>query len=246
MTPPHPAPEGAPFAGRLVVLTGVAHRGQVGEVVARAFATRGAAVALLDRNSVEAEARAAELRAAGGTATAWPCDLTDHAALGAVAAALSERYPDGVAALVCLAGGFGSLGPVGESDPATWERMLAINLATAYATTRAFLPALRRARGRITYFASAAALPGGQLAGIAAYGVAKGGIVTLMHAVAAEERDAGVCANALAPTAIRTESNVASMGDDKNYVERETVAEWVTFLSDPASGPVSGQVIQLG
>ncbi len=246
MTPPNPAPEGTPFAGRLVVLTGVARRGQVGEVVARAFAMRGARVALLDRDGSEAEARAAELRAAGGDATAWACDLTDHSALGSVAATLDGQHPAGVAALVCLAGGFGSLGPVGESDPAKWERMLAINLTTAYATTRAFLPALRRARGRITYFAAAAALPGGDLAGIAAYGVAKGGVVTLMHTVAAEERDAGVYANALAPTAIRTDTNVASMGDDKAFVERETVAEWVTFLSDPASGPVTGQIIRLG
>jgi NAD(P)-dependent dehydrogenase (short-subunit alcohol dehydrogenase family) len=240
------SPNRAPFAGRLVVLTGVARRGQVGEVVARAFAMRGATVALVDRDGVEAEARAAELRAAGGDATAWPCDLTDHAALGTVAATLAERHPAGCAALVCLAGGFGSLGPVGDSDHAQWDRMLTINLATAYATTRAFLPALRRARGRITYFASAAALPGGSVAGIAAYAVAKGGVLTLMHAVAAEEREAGVAANALAPTAIRTASNVSTMGGDEPYVERETVAEWVTFLSDPASGPVSGQVIRLG
>lgn len=246
MTPPNPPPEGAPFAGRLVVLTGVARRGQVGEVVARAFAARGAAVALLDRDANEAEARAAELRAAGGDATAYGCDLTDHAALGSVAATLDQRHPAGCAALVCLAGGFGSLGPVADSDPAQWAKMLAINLATAYATTRAFLPALRRARGRITYFASAAALPGGSLEGIAAYGVAKGGVVTLMHAVAAEERAGGVYANALAPTAIRTDTNVAAMGDDTAYVERETVAQWVTFLSDQASGPVTGQVIRLG
>lgn len=246
MTPPNPAPEGAAFAGRLVVLTGVARRGQVGEVVARAFALRGARVALLDRDGSEVEARAAELRAAGGGAAAFACDLTDHDALGTVAATLAERHPEGAAALVCLAGGFGSFGAVRESDPTQWDRMLAINLATAYATTRAFLPALRRARGRITYFASAAALPGGALDGIAAYGVAKGGVVTLMHAVAAEERSAGVCANALAPTAIRTDSNVAAMGDEKDYVERETIAGWVTFLSDPASGPVTGQVIRLG
>ncbi|MEP7382814.1 MAG: SDR family NAD(P)-dependent oxidoreductase [Gemmatimonadota bacterium] len=242
MTPPG---TGA-FAGRLVVLTGVARRGQVGEVVARAFGARGAILALLDRNGAEAEARASEMRAAGMAATAWPCDLTDHAALGTVAAALAAQYPAGVAALVCLAGGFGLLGPVGESDPAQWDRALAINLTTAYATTRAFLPALRVARGRITYFASAAVLPGGALKGIAGYGVAKAGVVTLMRAVAAEERAAGVYANALAPNSIRTDSNVAAMGGDQAYVERETVAEWVTFLSDPSSGPVSGQIIGLG
>ncbi|MBK6487531.1 MAG: SDR family oxidoreductase [Gemmatimonadetes bacterium] len=234
------------FDGRLVVVTGVAHRGQVGEVVARALATQGATLALLDRNRDEAEARAAELRADGLTATAWPCDLTDHAALGAVAASLAGRHSDGVAALVCLAGGFGSLGPVGESDPAQWERALAVNLATAYATTRAFVPALRRARGSIVYFASAAVAPGGRVAGIAGYAAAKAGVVALMRAVAAEERPHGVRANALAPNSIRTDANVAAMGNDASYVERETVADWVTFLCSPTSGPIFGQLIQLG
>jgi len=235
-----------PFEGRLAVVTGVARRGQVGEVVARAFGRLGASLALLDRNGEEVQARAAELRAEGMTATAWPCDLTDHAALGTVAAALAAQHADGVAALVCLAGGFGSLGPVGESDPAQWDRALAINLGTAYATTRAFVPAVRRARGSIVYFASAAVAPGGDVTGIAGYGAAKAGVVALMRAVAAEERPHGVRTNALAPNAIRTDSNVAAMGEDATYVERETVADWVTFLCAPTSGPIFGQLIQLG
>lgn len=235
-----------PFDGRLAVVTGVARRGQVGEVVARAFGAQGAALALLDRNADDVEARAAELRAAGMDATAWPCDLTNHAALGEVAAALDGQHAGGVAALVCLAGGFGSSGPVAESDPAQWERALAVNLATAYATTRAFLPAVRRARGSVVYFASAAVAPGGSVAGIAGYGAAKAGVVSLMRSVAAEERRHGVRANALAPNAIRTDANVAAMGDDATFVERETVADWVTFLCAPSSGPIFGQLIRLG
>lgn len=236
----------ARFDGQLAVLTGVARRGQVGEVVARAFGERGAILALLDRNAAEAEARAAELRADGLAATAYACDLTNHQALGDVAAQLAQRHPNGVAALVALAGGFGATGAVGDSDPEAWERLLAINLATAYATTRAFLPALRTARGSIVYFASAAVAPGGSVKGLAAYGAAKSGVVALMRAVAADERANGVRANALAPTNIRTDANVAAMGSDVAYVERETVAEWVAFLCSPASGPVSGQLVKLG
>jgi NAD(P)-dependent dehydrogenase (short-subunit alcohol dehydrogenase family) len=81
---------------------------------------------------------------------------------------------------------------------------------------------------------------------MAAYAAAKGGVVTVMRAVAAEEKKAGVRANALAPQAIRTDANLASMGDDKQYVERETIAAWVLWLSSTASGPISGQVIRLG
>ena len=91
-----------------------------------------------------------------------------------------------------------------------------------------------------------AALPGAPVSGMAAYAAAKGGVVTLMRAIAAEEKAHGVRANALAPTAIRTRQNLASMGSDKNYVERETVAAWVLWLTSEESGPVSGQVIRLG
>jgi len=241
--PMAPAPS---WAGRLVVVTGVARRGQVGAVVARTFGARGATVALLDRDAVEVEARAAELRAEAIDASAWPCDLTDHASLGAVAAALATRHPTGIAALACIAGGFGVTGALDASDPAQWERAIAINLTTAYATTRAFLPALRLGRGAIVYLASAAVAPGGALGGLAGYGAAKAGVVALMRAVAADEQAHGVRANALAPNAIRTDANVATMGADARYVERETIAEWVTFLCAPESGPITGQLIPLG
>lgn len=238
-------PERDAVTSPLAVLTGVARRGQVGEVVARMLGEAGYALALLDRDAAEAEARAAELRAAGLDAAAHGCDLTDPDALGSVADALSRAHPAGARALVCLAGGFGG-GSVGDSDGALWQRMLAINLTTAQLTTRAFLPMLRAARGSIVYFASAAVVPGGSTAGMAAYAAAKAGVVALMHAVAAEEGPHQVRANALAPTAIRTAANMASMGDATNYVQRETVGAWVRYLCDPESGPVSGQLIRLG
>lgn len=236
----------ARFDGRLVVLTGVARKGQVGEVVARTLAHRGATVALLDRNGPEVEARANELRAEGLPATAFPCDITDAHALGDVVMQLTARHPAGAAALVCLAGGFAPGGSVADGDPDVWAHLTTINVTTAYQTTRAFLPLVRAARGSIVYFASAATLPGAPVARLAAYAAAKSGVVTLMRAVSQEERKTGVRANALAPTSIRTGDNEQSMGDRVAYVERETVAEWVAFLCAPESGPVSGQVIQLG
>jgi NAD(P)-dependent dehydrogenase (short-subunit alcohol dehydrogenase family) len=81
---------------------------------------------------------------------------------------------------------------------------------------------------------------------MAAYAAAKGGVITLMRAVAGEERASGVRANALAPQAIRTGTNISSMGQDQKYVERETVAAWVLWLSSKAAGPLNGQVIRLG
>lgn len=232
--------------GRVAVLTGVSRRGQVGETVALWLAERGAAVVLIDRTGVEAEARATELRDRGYHAMAFGADLTNASQLDTVAQSVGREF-DGVDALVNIAGGFSMSGKVSDSDPEAWARQLAIGLTTSYLATRAFLPLVRKRRGAVLYFASAAALPGGRVAEMSAYAVSKAGVITLMRAVAQEEREGGVRANALAPTSIRTATNVDSMGDSVRYVEREQVAEAVEFLCfADAARSIAGQVIQLG
>jgi NAD(P)-dependent dehydrogenase (short-subunit alcohol dehydrogenase family) len=195
---------------------------------------------------VDAEARAAELRERGLRATAARADLTDRAQLDAVARTV-ERDFGGIDALVNIAGGFNMSGKVADSDPDAWSRQLDIGLTTAYLTTRAFLPLLRKRHGAVVFFASAAALPGGRIAEMSAYAVSKAGVITLMRSVAQEERDTGVRSNALAPTAIRTAANLETMGSAPRYVEREEVADAVYFLCfSNGAQSITGQVIQLG
>jgi NAD(P)-dependent dehydrogenase (short-subunit alcohol dehydrogenase family) len=99
----------------------------------------------------------------------------------------------------------------------------------------------------VVFFSSAAALPGGRVGEMSAYAVSKAGVITLMRAVAQEERGTGVRSNALAPTAIRTAANIETMGQDARYVEREEVADAVYFLCfSSAARSITGQVVQLG
>jgi 3-oxoacyl-[acyl-carrier protein] reductase len=165
--------------------------------------------------------------------------------VAALAAAVRAAFGDRVDALINMAGGFAMSGPVAGSDFATWQRQISINLTTAYLATRAFLPALRAARGSIVYFSSASTLPGARIAGTAAYAAAKSGVVALMRAVAQEEAEHGVRANAVAPTSIRTATNVESMGDDARYVERSDVASTVLWLCSDEASAVTGEVVKL-
>lgn len=231
--------------GTTILITGVGREGQVGEALARAFADAGARLALVDLSADQVEARAAALRAAGAEAHAAACDLTDPAAVDAAFARLRDAAGD-AHALVCAAGGFAATGPLDASDPAAWHRQLAINLTTAFVATRAALPMLRRTRGAIVYFASAAVLPGATGAGMAAYAAAKSGVLALMRAVAADERAHGVRANAVAPTSIRTAANLAAMGEQESYVTREEVASVVRWLCAPEAARISGEVVKLG
>ena len=233
------------LAGRSVVLTGVGREGQVGEVVARAFAERGARVFVVDRMEDEARARSEALVAAGLRSAALAADLSDPAAVDALVARVRDATGGRVHALVHLAGGFAASGPVADSDPVAWTRQFAINLTTAYLTARGFLPLLRATKGAMVFFGSEAALPGARVAGIGAYAAAKTGVLTLAQAIAQEERDNGVRANAVAPTSIRTAANVADMGPDAAYVTREAVAEVVVWLCSDAARAVTGQVVRV-
>jgi NAD(P)-dependent dehydrogenase (short-subunit alcohol dehydrogenase family) len=233
------------YENGVVVLTGIGKPGQTGEVVARGALAKGARLAVISRTAQEAEARAAAVRSAGAEVRGFACDLSSETEVAALAASVRDAFGERVDALIHMAGGFAMSGPVAESDFAVWQRQLSINLTTAYLTTRAFLPALRVARGSVVYFASAAALAGARVARVAAYAVAKTGVVTLMRAVAQEEAEHGVRANAVAPTSIRTATNVESMGDDAAYVERSDVAATVLWLCSDEASAVTGQVVKL-
>ncbi|WP_284352744.1 SDR family NAD(P)-dependent oxidoreductase [Roseisolibacter agri] len=229
----------------VVLITGVGREGQVGESVARAFAAHGARLALVDRTAAQAERQAAALRAEGHEAHGFGCDLADVEQVDAMIAQVHAIVGD-VDALVCAAGGFAPTGPLDETAVEDIERQLGINLKTAVLATRAALPMLRRTRGSIVYFGSAAVLPGATGGGMLAYAMAKSGVLALMRAVAEDERAHGVRANAVAPTSIRTAANVAAMGDRADYVSREEVAASVLWLCSDAARAVTGQVLRLG
>ena len=200
---------------------------------------------LVDRNEEQARDRASDLTKSGFRAASFGCDLADAASVSDLSARIRREHGDRLGALIHVAGGFAPTGSLPDSDVDVWHRMITINLTTAYIVTRAFLPSLRAGKGAIVYFASEAALPGAKVSGITAYAAAKSGVVMLMRAVAQEERNNGVRANALAPTSIRTATNVQSMGNDVRYVERDEVGAAVAYLCSDAASAVNGQLIAL-
>src|SRR5262249_39541050 len=109
----------------------------IGRAIARRLARAGMAVGVTDLDGATAGAVAEEIRGAGGKATACGADVTDLAALrAAVAATESALGPLGV--LVNNAG-WDRLHPFVESDPALWDRLIAINLKGVLNATRAAL-----------------------------------------------------------------------------------------------------------
>jgi 3-oxoacyl-[acyl-carrier protein] reductase len=230
--------------GAAVVVTGVGGREQAGEAVARAFAQRGAVVHCIGRGNAVRE-RVAELLADGLAAHAHVVDLADYEATARAASTIAASHAGRVNAVAALAGGFSFSGPIGASDPGVYANQIAVNLTTAYSTARAFALPVRLARGMFAFVAAAAVLPGGKTAGLSAYAMAKRGVLALAQALADEEREHDVRVYAVAPTSIRTGANVASMGSNVRYVEREDFASTIVALTDPSFALASGQVIKL-
>jgi NAD(P)-dependent dehydrogenase (short-subunit alcohol dehydrogenase family) len=228
-----------------ILITGIGREGQVGDAIARVLGTEGATLLLVDRREEQARDRAATLAGGGARTFGYGCDLANETAIDELKGRVRSEHGERLRAVVHVAGGFALSGPVAESELDVWRRMIEINLTTAHLVTRAFLPFVRAAKGSLVYFASEAVSPGGKVANISAYAAAKAGVVSLMRSVAQEERGSGVRANALAPTSIRTAANVASMGENVRYIEREEVAAVVAFLCSEAASAVTGQLIVL-
>ena len=172
------------------------------------------------------------------------CDCTDAAALTAHVERVRGKYGR-VDALVSLVGGFAG-GTLLETDRAAWDRMLALNLTSAYTAAHTVIPLMRAAGGgRVVLTASRAALtPSG---GFIAYTVAKAAIVTLVQALAQEVREFGVTVNAVAPSTMDTPGNRAAMPDSdrKGWVPVDSVADVIAFLVRDETAHVTGALLTI-
>jgi 2-hydroxycyclohexanecarboxyl-CoA dehydrogenase len=184
----------ARLQNKTVVITGGG--GGIGGATCRKFAQEGAKVAVLDLNLEAAEKVAAEIRAAGGTAEAFKCDIADRASVDeAVAATQTNLGPIDV--LVNNAG-WDIFKPFAKSDPGEWEKLIAINLTGALHMHHAILPGMvERRYGRIVNIASDAARVGSS--GEAVYAACKGGLVAFSKTLAREHARHGITVNVVCP-----------------------------------------------
>jgi NAD(P)-dependent dehydrogenase (short-subunit alcohol dehydrogenase family) len=223
---------------RAVLITGVGDRGQVGFALARRFLAAGARVLITNRSG-DLQPLAAALTADGDVA-AINADLANADDVARLLDAARERFGR-LDALIHAAGGLGVINPIAETTPEDFRAELERNATTTYLLLHAALPLLRASRGTIVTFAS----PAGEraVAKLGAYSAAKAGVIALTRAVALEEKENGVRANAIAPGMIDTEQNRATAPADAKFVTREEIAEVALFLASAASAGLSGETI---
>src|SRR5687767_1018860 len=121
--------EGSKLTGAVAIVTGAS--AGIGEEIAKTLAREGATVAIASRNHAEGKRVAAEIAAAGGSAAAFQADVTRSADVTALVGAVVERWGT-VDILVNGAGGWQRLALINEIPEDEWDRIITLNLKSAY------------------------------------------------------------------------------------------------------------------
>jgi 3-oxoacyl-[acyl-carrier protein] reductase len=232
------------LSGKVAVVTG-AGRG-IGAAIATALAQAGARVVCAARSESEVRDTAARIVAAGGEAIAVPADVTDPAQIAKMYEAA------GALDLLFLNAGVSlDQRKVEESDPAAFEKTIAVNLTAVYHGARLAIP-LMRARGGGRMVVTGSGMGHSSTHGHAAYSCSKAAVWMLVRILADELRADGIAVNELVPGPVQTAMTGAPQRADSvvnnpiEWLKRpEDVVPLAMFLAThPAPGP-TGQSFSL-
>lgn len=196
-----------PFKGRVAVITGGANG--IGAAMARAFAARGAKLAIADLDQAALERAEAEHRARGTEVLGVPTDVTKRDQVEALAVAVYDRF--GAAHVVCNNAGIALLGPIQQCSSADWELTMNINFWGVLYGVQAFVPRMIAAKqgGHFVNTASMAGLVG--MPYFAAYNASKFAVVGLSESLARELKQYGIGVSVLCPMIVETGLTERSM-----------------------------------
>jgi NAD(P)-dependent dehydrogenase (short-subunit alcohol dehydrogenase family) len=240
------------FDGKVALLTGAASG--IGRATARLFAAEGARIYGADIDEAGLGETAREICAAGGAMECGRFDLTRPAdCRGAVAAARSAFGQLDVLGNIAGMSQFHLFEEMPEDD---WHRLIALNLSAVAFTSQAAIPHLLETSGNIVNVASVAGLIG--QAYTVAYCAAKGGVIQLTRALAAEYAKTPLRINAVAPGGVKTPLNEKIAFPEemdwklaKRYVghrgmaEAEEIAEAIAYLASDQARFVHGTIFSI-
>jgi len=235
---------------RVAVVSG-ASRG-IGREIALQLASAGNAVAVVATKVENTVGTVEAIRAAGGVAQGFGCDVSPSADATATIEAITSEL--GAPAILINNAGITRDTLMLRMDDDAWNRVIAVNLTGAYNMTKACLKGMMKARwGRIVNISSVIGLHGG--AGQANYAAAKAGLVGLTLSTAKEVGSRGITANVIAPGFIETDmtsdlpeamiESVVKTAPVGRLGTPGDVAPIVCFLASDLASYMTGQVISV-
>jgi len=241
-------------AGKVVIVTGGGTG--IGKVYSRRLAEAGAKVVLADIAGEASNDVAATIREAGGEALSVPTDVTDPAAVQAMADQAAQAF-GGIDGLINNASMMSVLprGDWFEISPERWDAVMAVNLKGIFLCCRAVYPYMkRRGGGRIVNISSSRIWEGNP--NRLDYTTSKAGVVGLTRALAREVGDDRIGVNAVTPGFTLSETQLSSSSsnylggkDEGKCFKRpqypDDLVGTVMFLLSDASGYMTGQTINV-
>lgn len=235
------------FAGRVVLITGGASG--IGRAMAERFASEGATVAIADVNGEAAKATAAVI----GKAAGFTVDVRDETSVGKMADDVSDEL--GPPSVLVTCAGVGTTLPLLETDLATWNETIAVNLTGSFLCAKAVLPGMAAAGfGRIVLIGSINSRKA--LKHRNAYAVSKAGVANLAQLIAVEFAEEGVTANCILPgpvdTALTQRMHDQAIRDAyharlpiKRYGKPEEIAAAAAFLASDEAAYITGHLLDV-
>jgi NAD(P)-dependent dehydrogenase (short-subunit alcohol dehydrogenase family) len=238
--------------GKTAIISGGAGRRGIGFATARLFAEHGARVAILDIDAAAAREAAASI---GSDHIGLACDVTKlEQCKSSVAETLAR-----LGQIDILINNAGITQPVKtlDIDPASYERILDVNLRGTLYLSQATLPHMKARRsGSIACTSSVSAQRGGGIFGGPHYSAAKAGILGLAKAMAREFGPDGIRVNCVTPGLIQTDITGDKLTPDMKVEiakgiplarlgEPKDVAGAFLFLASDHSAYVTGAVIDV-
>ncbi len=232
---------------KVAIVTGAGQG--IGKAIAGKLAMEGATVVVTDLN----EATARETAAALPAAIALPADVTDRQGVQAMADRVLQQF--GRIDVLVNNAGWDKAGPFADSDPADWDRVIAINLYGVLHTAKAVLPVMAgQGSGAVVNLGSDAGRVGSS--GEAVYSAAKGGVIAFTKSLAREMARHQVRVNCVCPGPTDTALFASFAGPElrealtraipfRRLGQPADVANVVAFLASDEASFVTGQTISV-
>ncbi len=242
------------LTGQVAIVTGCS--GGLGVQMAKALANQGCTIVPIARRQEKIDEVAKEIAEEFGVETyAIRCDVTDTELVDSVVAQVMEKF--GRIDILINNAGTGAVAPAEDITDEQFQSEFDIDLFGTFKVARAvakqaMIPAKY---GRIINIASMYGLVGNKIAGSSPYHAAKGGVVNLTRALAAEWGKYGITVNSICPGYFWTPLTEETLGSDffqeyaktvipeERYGNEGELDTAAIFLASPASSYVTGVML---
>jgi len=228
---------------RVAVVTGAT--GALGRVVTKKLLEGGAKVVALYRTEDRLEEFLEFVGDLKDGLTGFEGDALDEDSTRALAErAVGEHGRIDI--LLNIVGAYSGGKALSETDGETWDRMMGVNLKSAFLCSKAVVPyMMEKNYGRIVNVSARTAVQRGSRSKSGAYAVSKAGVIVLTEALAEELKRFDINVNCIMPSVIDTPANreMFPKADFSKWVDPEEIADVILFLASEASKPTSGATV---